>query len=155
MASPIRFGTKVEGSVEAPLLQRTAAFPNPTWTHARTNKYGRRLPQTIAHRGYKAKYPENTMGAFVGAVEAGAHAIETDIHLSSDDVVVLSHDATLKRCFGKKEKIINCGWNYLSTLRSLKAPHELMPRLKDLLQYLNTSGLENIWLLLDIKVSQQ
>lgn len=31
------------------------------------------------------------MGAFVGAVEAGAHAIETDIHLSSDGVVVLSH----------------------------------------------------------------
>lgn len=31
------------------------------------------------------------MGAFVGAVEAGAHAIETDIHLSKDDVVVLSH----------------------------------------------------------------
>ncbi len=31
------------------------------------------------------------MGAFVGAVEAGAHAIETDIHLSRDGVVVLSH----------------------------------------------------------------
>jgi glycerophosphoryl diester phosphodiesterase len=31
------------------------------------------------------------MGAFVGAVGAGAHAIETDIHLSKDDVVVLSH----------------------------------------------------------------
>lgn len=31
------------------------------------------------------------MGAFVGAVEAGAHAIEMDIHLSSDGVVVLSH----------------------------------------------------------------
>lgn len=31
------------------------------------------------------------MGAFVGAVKAGAHAIETDIHLSKDGVVVLSH----------------------------------------------------------------
>lgn len=62
-----------------------------TWTRARTDKNGRRLPQSIAHRGYKAKHPENTMGAFVGAVEAGAHAIETDIHLSMDDVVVLSH----------------------------------------------------------------
>ena len=49
------------------------------------------MPQTIAHRGYKAKYPENTMGAFRGAVEVGADAIETDIHLSKDDVVVLSH----------------------------------------------------------------
>jgi glycerophosphoryl diester phosphodiesterase len=31
------------------------------------------------------------MGAFKGAVEVGAHAIETDIHLSKDGVVVLSH----------------------------------------------------------------
>lgn len=31
------------------------------------------------------------MKAFEGAVEVGAHAIETDIHLSKDDVVVLSH----------------------------------------------------------------
>jgi phosphatidylglycerol phospholipase C len=31
------------------------------------------------------------MAAFSGAVEAGAHALETDIHLSKDGVVVLSH----------------------------------------------------------------
>jgi glycerophosphoryl diester phosphodiesterase len=49
------------------------------------------LPQAIAHRGYKAVYPENTMKAFEGAVAVGTHAIETDIHLSKDDVVVLSH----------------------------------------------------------------
>ena len=49
------------------------------------------MPQTIAHRGYKAKHPENTMGAMRGAVEVGAHALETDIHLTKDDEVVLSH----------------------------------------------------------------
>ena len=31
------------------------------------------------------------MASFVGAVKAGAHALETDIHLTRDDVVVLSH----------------------------------------------------------------
>lgn len=31
------------------------------------------------------------MGAFRGAVEVGAHAIETDVHLTKDGVVVLSH----------------------------------------------------------------
>lgn len=31
------------------------------------------------------------MSAFKGALEAGAHALETDIHLSKDGVVVLSH----------------------------------------------------------------
>jgi glycerophosphoryl diester phosphodiesterase len=37
------------------------------------------------------------MGAFKGAVEVGAHAIETDIHLSKDGVVVLSHVRALSR----------------------------------------------------------
>ncbi len=31
------------------------------------------------------------MGAFKGAVDVGAHALETDIHLTKDEVVVLSH----------------------------------------------------------------
>ena len=31
------------------------------------------------------------MGAFQGAVDVGAHALETDVHLSADGVVVLSH----------------------------------------------------------------
>lgn len=34
------------------------------------------------------------MRAFTEAVDAGAHALETDIHLSKDGVVVLSHVST-------------------------------------------------------------
>ena len=52
---------------------------------------GKPLPQTIAHRGYKARYPENTLLAFSKAVDAGAHALETDIHITRDGEVVLSH----------------------------------------------------------------
>lgn len=37
-------------------------------------------------------------------------------------------------------------------MRTLRAPHERMPRLRDVLEYLATPGLEDIWLLLDIKV---
>ena len=61
-------------------------------------------------------------------------------------------DATLKRCFGEDKKIIDCDWNYLKTLRTLREPHEAMPRLKDLLEFLTTPGLEEIWVLLDIKL---
>lgn len=93
------------------------------------------------------------MAAFRSAVEIGAHAIETDVHLTKDDVVVLSHDATLKRCFGKPDRIIDHEWSYLSSLRTIAKPHEAMPRLKDLLEYLAQPGLEEIWLLLDIKVT--
>jgi len=110
------------------------------------------LPQTIAHRGYKKKYPENTMSAFTAAVRVGCHAIETDMHLSRDGVVVISHDATLKRCFGIDRYIIDSDWEYLSSLRTIQEPHERMPRLADLLEYLASPGLEDIWLLLDIKL---
>ncbi|CAL3972608.1 hypothetical protein PZA11_004319 [Diplocarpon coronariae] len=124
---------------------------SPGFTSVVQTSNGKR-PQAIAHRGYKAKFPENTMGAFKGAVEVGAHAIETDVHMSKDGVVVLSHDASLKRCFGLDKKIADCNWSYLESLRTVQEPHQLMPRLVDLLEYLNTPGLEDIWVLLDIKL---
>ena len=58
----------------------------------------------------------------------------------------------MKRCFGREQKIIDCDWSYLKTLRTTQEPHEPMPRLKDLLEFLAQPGLEDIWLLLDIKV---
>lgn len=64
----------------------------------------------------------------------------------------VAQDATLKRCYGKENKIIDCNWDFLSQQRTLKEPHVPMPRLKDVLEYLASPGLENIWLLLDIKV---
>ncbi|KAL1593435.1 gamma-tubulin [Nothophoma quercina] len=92
------------------------------------------------------------MGAFRGAVEVGANAVETDVHLTRDGVVVLSHDKDLKRCFGRKEKLIDCDYEFVSKLKTLKEPHESMPRLADLLEYLAQPGLEDIWVLLDIKL---
>ncbi|PQE21030.1 glycerophosphoryl diester phosphodiesterase protein [Rutstroemia sp. NJR-2017a WRK4] len=139
-------------SESTPLLREKMETPSSTFTLAKPDRRGRILPQAIAHRGYKAAFPENTMGAFRGAVEVGAHAIETDLHIAKDGTVVISHDPTLKRCFGKEDKIIDCDWPYLSTLRTLQSPHEGMPRLKDLLEYLTTPGLEDIWILLDIKL---
>lgn len=152
VAPPFLLESKVYDTLaETPLLDEDIAL-KPYWTFARQKKNGYKFPQTIAHRGYRAKHPENTMDAFVGAVKAGAHAIETDIHLSKDGVVVISHDATLKRCYGKENKIIDCNWDFLSQQRTLKEPHVPMPRLKDVLEYLASPGLENIWLLLDIKI---
>ena len=66
------------------------------------------MPQTIAHRGYKALYPENTMGAFKGAVECGANAIETDIHLTKDGVVVLSHVSMKRKKTATRQSAHGC-----------------------------------------------
>jgi len=45
------------------------------------------------HRGARGLLPENTLPSFEAALDAGAHSIETDLHLTKDDVVVLYHDA--------------------------------------------------------------
>jgi glycerophosphoryl diester phosphodiesterase len=61
-------------------------------------------------------------------------------------------DANLKRCFNRPEKIIDCDWSFISKARTTAEPHVPMPRLKDLLEYVATPGLEEIWILLDIKL---
>jgi glycerophosphoryl diester phosphodiesterase len=54
-------------------------------------------PLVIAHRGASGERPENTEAAFERAIELGADMIETDLHLSKDDVVMIHHDAQLER----------------------------------------------------------
>jgi glycerophosphoryl diester phosphodiesterase len=56
-----------------------------------------RKPMIIAHRGYSAKYPENTLSAFRAALDAGAQMIELDVTLTRDRNVVVIHDDTLDR----------------------------------------------------------
>ncbi|KAK7744626.1 hypothetical protein SLS53_003512 [Cytospora paraplurivora] len=119
------------------LRQRVAG-----WTRAQPG-INNGLPQAVAHRGYKANFPENTMGAFRGAVDVGAHAIETDVHLTKDD---------LKRTFGVEGLVSNYDWDYLRTLKTLREPRQSMPRLLDLLEYLAEPGNESIWIFLDIKI---
>jgi glycerophosphoryl diester phosphodiesterase len=51
----------------------------------------------VAHRGASARAPENTMEAFRLGVEAGADAIELDVHLTKDGQLAVIHDETLDR----------------------------------------------------------
>jgi len=51
----------------------------------------------IAHRGGAALRPENTMAAFDHAASLGVDGMECDVHLSSDGIPVVIHDATLER----------------------------------------------------------
>jgi glycerophosphoryl diester phosphodiesterase len=44
------------------------------------------------HRGARARRPENTLPAFRYAIEQGVDAIELDVVVTRDDVVVVSHD---------------------------------------------------------------
>ena len=51
----------------------------------------------VAHRGASAQAPENTMEAYRLAVEAGADAIELDVHLTQDGQMAIIHDETIDR----------------------------------------------------------
>ncbi len=54
-------------------------------------------PLVIAHRGYSAAAPENTLPAFQLAVTTGADLVELDYHHSRDGVLTVLHDSTLDR----------------------------------------------------------
>ena len=54
-------------------------------------------PWVVAHRGYRAKYPENTIIAFEAAMAAEADMIELDVCLSRDRIPMVIHDKTLDR----------------------------------------------------------
>src|SRR5204863_10044856 len=47
------------------------------------------------HRGARGLRPENTLPSFEAALDAGVTSIETDVHLTADNVPVLYHDAIL------------------------------------------------------------
>ncbi len=59
-----------------------------------------------AHRGSSLLWPENTMLAFENAHAAGADAFETDLRLSADGEIILSHDDNLQR-FGLAETTVS------------------------------------------------
>lgn len=55
----------------------------------------RERPIGFAHRGAKANAPENTPEAFDLAVRLGATGIESDVWLTADGQLILTHDGTV------------------------------------------------------------
>ena len=58
--------------------------------------------QPIAHRGlHEHNVNENTLTAFQNAIDYG-YPIELDVHLTSDNQVIVKHDFTLNKIIGKQ-----------------------------------------------------
>ena len=75
------------------------------------------MQKNYAHRGlYGGEIPENSLAAFVNAVDAG-YGIELDVQLSGDGEVMVFHDAALERMTGVKGKL---GEKTLAELRELR-----------------------------------
>lgn len=97
----------------------------------------------IAHRGFRSRYPENTMLAFRKAVEAGCHGIEFDVHLSKDGEAVIIHDETLDRTTDGTGLVAEKSLRELKALNAAK-PHpetaafEAIPTLREYFDYIST-----------------
>ena len=63
-------------------------------------------PLLIGHRGYPARYPENTLASFEGAMQAGCDMIELDVTLTKDRKVVVIHDDTLDRTTTARDRFV-------------------------------------------------
>lgn len=72
-------------------------------------------PTFIAHRGYAASFPENTLIALDAARQAGAQFIEVDVQLSKDLVPVLFHDRDLQRLCQQQGVIHDYSFEELKT----------------------------------------
>jgi glycerophosphoryl diester phosphodiesterase len=53
--------------------------------------------EIIAHRGFSARAPENTLAAMDAAISAGADAVEWDVQVAACGTPVLFHDSHLGR----------------------------------------------------------
>lgn len=87
-------------------------------------------PIAVAHRGGDQSAVENTMPAFEHAVSLGFDYLETDVHVSSDGVLVAFHDADLERITGRPGSIADRTWD---ELRAIDLGGASIPRLDDLL----------------------
>ncbi len=102
------------------------------------------VPCFVAHRGYPALYPENSLVGIHAAILAGAHYIEIDIQLSLQLTPYLCHDDDLRRLTGrnvyltelKNDEIDKLIVSCLDTICSADIKPTPIPRLAEFCQYL-------------------
>ncbi|GAA4781744.1 glycerophosphodiester phosphodiesterase [Actinomycetospora chlora] len=96
-----------------------------------------RTPRAFAHRGWHIDDLaglENSLAAFRRAVDEGYSHLETDVHATADGVLVVHHDATLRRVAGHPGVLRSMPWADLAGVR-LRG-REPLPRLEEVLEAL-------------------
>jgi glycerophosphoryl diester phosphodiesterase len=92
-------------------------------------------PRAFAHRGWHVgdlEGLENTLAAFTRAREEGFAYVETDVHATRDGVLVVHHDATLRRVAGHPGVLRALDWSDLADVRV--RGRERLPRLEEVLE---------------------
>lgn len=73
-------------------------------------------PLVTYHRGDCSIAPENTLPAFRSAILKGGDRIELDVQMTSDGVVVVTHDSSLKRCTGRNARVYDVTYTEVEQL---------------------------------------
>jgi len=96
--------------------------------------------EIVAHRGLSRDCPENTLPAFAAAAKLKLDAIEFDVHLTRDGVLVVTHDDTIERCSNGQGRVGDLTWDELRNLDfgSWKAPRFAGTRIPSLDETLET-----------------
>ena len=110
------------------------------------------MPRYVAHRGGAARWPENSLTAFRGAIASGARLLELDVHLTSDGTVAVIHDPTLDRTTDATGALARCTAADLrrARLRGVDGvlTEDCVPTLDDVLALAAPAG---VGLLIEIK----
>jgi glycerophosphoryl diester phosphodiesterase len=96
-------------------------------------------PLIFAHRGASAHAPENTISAFLLAIEHGADGIEFDVKVTRDGRVIVLHDQTLQRTTTGTGDLKNFSYDELRKLDagskfSAKFNNEKLPNLEEVFE---------------------
>ncbi len=99
----------------------------------------------IAHRGFSARYPENTLVAFGAAFDSGCTWVECDVRRTCDGTIVVLHDSTVDRTTDGSGAADEMTWADIGRLDagSWKAPEfagERIPSLDELLEFVGRDG---------------
>jgi len=90
--------------------------------------------RAFSHRGGRMEYDENTMSAFVASRDMGYTGYETDIRMTKDGVLILTHDNTLERTTNGKGKVEHKTWAEIQALET-KGGHKIIT-LDEFLEFL-------------------
>ncbi|KAI0751086.1 PLC-like phosphodiesterase [Daedaleopsis nitida] len=115
----------------------------------------RKLPECWGHRGASAAFPENTLASFERAIKDGAEGIESDVHVSLDDVVIMFHDPTLNRTANGKGKIKEQKWygsDGMQHLRTVAEPNQSIPTFAETVELLMKPENRHATFNIDVKV---
>jgi glycerophosphoryl diester phosphodiesterase len=88
-------------------------------------------PIPFAHRGGALEGLENTIPAFEAALALGYHYLETDVQMTADGVLLISHDDELSRTCGRPGRISELPYAEVKT--ALVGGREPIPLLEDVL----------------------